>query len=178
MLAHRLRVMNSAVLASVMVALAAGGCAGATSVGAPPTGRPAGTTTTAPHQLSATLTLDSDTVKTGGALAGAIAVENRTGHVLHASGCGGIFQVLLTSKTYHPGPIWPACLGPVNIPTGLSTYPMQVDARYNICGQGSGLTPCGTEGTASLPPGEYEATTFELGQVVPLPIPVAIRVTG
>lgn len=117
-------------------------------------------------------------MKSGGVLTGVITVDNGTGHVLHSSGCGGIFQVLLTGRTYHPGPIWAACLAPVTIPTGPSTYPVRVEARYNICGHGSGLPACGDGGTAFLPPGKYEATTFELGHAIPLPSPVAVRVTG
>jgi hypothetical protein len=48
-------------------------------------------------------------------------VNNDTGHALHASGCGGIFQVLLTSGADHPGPVWPSCLGPITNATGLSS---------------------------------------------------------
>lgn len=166
-------------LAAVAVGVAVGGCATGTPVGASPTKHRQEGGITVNHQVSATLILDSAAVKAGGVLAGVITVENRTGEVLHASGCGGIFQVLLTSESYRPGPVWPACLGPVTIPTGRSTYPVQVEARYNICGQGGGLRACGSGGAPPpLPTGMYEATAFELGKVVPIPSPVVVRVTA
>jgi hypothetical protein len=170
--------MKRAFLA-VVVAAAVGvaGCASRTSLGPPATTPPWRTTTTTPTPLSARLALESTTVRTGGALSGRIIVENDTGHALHASGCGGIFQVVLKSSTYHPEPVWPTCLGPVTIPTGTSTYPVQVEARYGMCGQGGGLPRCVGAGPPGLPPGEYQATTVELGHAVPLPSPVAVEVT-
>jgi hypothetical protein len=165
--------------ALVAIGLLAAGCASGTSASAPTTApRAQDHTPLSSRGLTATLSLDSAIVRTGRVLSARITVENNTGHALHASGCGGIFQVLLTSSTYHPGPVWPTCLEPITIPTGSSTYPMQVEARYNICGQGRDLPPCSGSETPALAPGRYDATTFELGDVVPLPSPIPVDVTG
>ena len=130
--------------------------------------------------LSASLVLSTRTVRAGGELSGRITVENNTGHSLRTVGCGGIFQVLLTSKTYKPSPIVPTCAKVFTIPRGRSSYPVTVSASYNRCSQSGpiGTIPsCTPTGTAPLPPGEYEATTFESGDAVPLPALVPVRVT-
>lgn len=149
------------------------GCGGATV-----TTGPRQTGTPSVRGLTATLRLDSTAVRTGSLISGTITVENSTGHALHASGCGGIFQVLLTSTSYHPSPTWPACLGPITVPAGTSLYPITVEARYNLCGQGGGLPACVGGETPPLLPGKYEAKAFELGTAVPLPAPVPVFLTG
>ena len=173
--ANRLMAVNTALIA---LAISAGGCASKTSPSLSTTTHHQGITTPRASRLMATLSLESTTVRTGGVLSGTIAVENNTGHALHASGCGGIFQVLLTSSSYHPDPAWATCLQSITIPAGSSTYPIKVEARYNICGNGGGLRPCTGSGTPLLAPGQYEATTFELGDVVPIPRPTPVDVTG
>ena len=134
--------------------------------------------------LSASLVLTTRTVRAGGELSGHITVENITGHSLRTVGCGSVFQVLLTSKTYKPTLIVPACFRVFTITRGRSSYSVTVRASYNRCLQSgpigtiSSCTPTGTSPLPPLPPGEYEATTFEWGNAVPLPAPVPVRVTG
>ena len=144
----------------------------------PPGG--SGATTQAPPLLSTRLVLDSTTVKAGGVLSGHIAIENNTGRPVVASGCGSIFQVLLTSRTYQPSAVWPTCVQAITIPTGPSSNPVSVQARYNACSQSgpSGTLPaCTPTGSPPLPIGDYEATTFESGNALPVPAAVAVRVT-
>lgn len=159
---------------------AVAGCSGGSrlSSGATSTSGPGSSSTTVAKQVSATLLLDSQTIKAGGVLSGRVEVKNNTGQPLTASGCGGIFAVLLTSSTYHPTPIWPTCLEKITIPAGSSTYAVTVETRYNMCGGSGGVPPCTSGGPPPLPPGDYAATTFESGTVVPLPSPVPVRVTS
>jgi hypothetical protein len=130
---------------------------------------------------SARLSLTSTTVKAGGAISGHITVENNTGRAIRVTGCGGIFQVLLTSGTYHPTVAWLACLQSFTIPIGQSSDPVRVDASYSECdpGRHSRSTPeCLGEGPPPLPPGWYKATTFELGNAVAIPPPIMVRVAA
>lgn len=129
-------------------------------------------------QLSASLSLGSTTLRAGGTIAGTITVRNGTGKPIRLVGCGSIFQVLLASATYHPAAAWPTCATNIWIPVGASTYPVRVRAIYSECGQGSGLEPCTSGGLPPLPAGRYRATTFESPQVVPLPRPISVTVTG
>jgi len=170
-------------LAVAAVALAAG-CTGrsATHSTTPPT---AGSSTTVPGtrpSLSATLALTATTVKAGGQLSGQVVVENDTGHALRVTGCGSIFQVLLTSGTYEPTPVWPTCVQIITIPKGRSAYRVSVATTYFACSQRgpSGTLPaCTATGSSPvLPPGPYEARTFESGDAVPLPQLVDVRVTS
>ncbi len=126
-----------------------------------------------------TLVLATTTVKVGGRISGDVVVENDLGRPIHTTGCLGIFRVMLTSRTYTPSPIWPTCLQKVTMPTGRSTYPIQVEASYNACSQvANGTLPaCSSGAPPPLPPGNYEAKTFESGNAVPLPAEVAVRVT-
>jgi hypothetical protein len=145
----------------------------ATSTSPPPV-------TPTPAPLSATLVLPTRTMKAGGGISGQVVVENRTGQALRVTGCGGIFQVALTSSTYHPMVAWPACLQRITIPSGRSTYPVSVFASYEECGMSgpSGtMTACLPTGSPPLPPGSYEATTFEDGGAIPAPSSVAVTVT-
>lgn len=141
--------------------------------------------------LSTRLSMPTRTVKAGGQLVGQIVVENDTGHPIHTYACGAIFQVLLTTATYKPTPNWLTCLTATTIPRGRTSYPVTVRARYNQCqqtGGGGGSPLCASFGDGSsldtgsgpppLPPGEYEATTFEQGTALPVPAAVAIRVTS
>lgn len=105
-------------------------------------------------------------------------MENFSGRPLVTFGCG-LFQVLLTNQTYHPGPNWPTCLQKITIPSGDSTYQITVVASYGICGQSSasGTIPlCGPSGMPGLPVGTYEATTYEDSQVIPTPPSIPVRV--
>jgi hypothetical protein len=54
------------------------------------------------HTLSARIVLPPRTMTAGSAIKGRLVVTNNTGRAIHASGCGTLFQVALTSNTYHP----------------------------------------------------------------------------
>jgi len=118
-------------------------------------------------KLAARLVLPTTRIKVGQSLPAQIVVINNSGAAINVIGCNGIFQVLLVSPTYHPDPAWPACAEPITIPTGTSTYPVAIFAGYNVC---SG--PC-----HQLPTGKYQATTFELGNAIPVPPPLPLEVT-
>jgi hypothetical protein len=179
----RQTVVRALIVPLAVVILAAGctsGSASSAGTHVPPTAGSVATTRP-PAQLSTRLVLASTTVTTGAVTSGRISVENNTGRAISAAGCGGIFQVLLTNNTYRPAPVWPACLQTITIPPGRSSYPVSIEARYNQCGSGgpSNLIPaCSAVGPPPLPPGEYEARTFELGDAVPIPATVAVSVTA
>ena len=133
-----------------------------------------------PPPLSATLVLSKTTIRAGGAILGEIVVENRTGHAVMTSGCHGIFGVVLTSSTYHPIVSFPLCLESITIPAGRSSYRVDVPATYNTCSMLGASDPrpaCLPTGMPPLPPGAYEATTFESGNAIPLPSAIAVTVT-
>lgn len=132
--------------------------------------------------LFATLVLSTNTVRAGGEISGKIVVENPTGRDIHLIGCHGIFEVLLASNTYHPGPAWLDCLQRITIPTGRSRYSAAVRATYSACGQAaaSGGIPACLPPPIVMPPlprGAYWATTFEDGNAIPLPARVKVTVT-
>ena len=119
-------------------------------------------------------------MQSGGRISGRITITNDTGQALHIDGCGGLFQVLLTSRTYHPLPFWTLCLRVFTIPIGHWTEHVQINAAYNQCGQRqatAGRPKCTPKGQPALPPGRYTATVFERGSELPLPAPLAVLVT-
>ena len=78
-------------------------------------------------------------------MSGYVLVENNTGHAVHTSGCGTLFQILLTSSHYRPPVAWFTCWQPFVIPVGESRYPAPVRASYSECSQGRpqhGFRPC------------------------------------
>lgn len=114
-------------------------------------------------------------------MSGRVVVENNTGRAIHASGCLALFQVALVSGSYHPSVAWPLCLQPFTIPAGRSSYPVTVEASYSQCSQGrpqDGLKAClpGPR-PPPLPPGDYRATLFQEGHLVPVPPAIPVRVT-
>jgi hypothetical protein len=137
------------------------------------------TASAAPAPLSATLVLPTTTVKAGGEISGQVVVENRTGHDIQLGGCG-IFQVLLTNNTYQPSSFWATCFTRYTIPMGESSYPITVIAAHNWCSQSGStgtLPACLPNGPPPLPPGDYQATTLEAGDALPIPAPVKVTVT-
>jgi len=133
-----------------------------------------------PPSLSAAVILETTTINAGGEIHGQVVVQNRTGHEIHVSGCRFIFQVLLTSSTYQPTVSWLQCLQAITIPEGRSTYPITVQASYWACGMlgaSENMPACLPTGIPPLPPGDYEAKTFEDGGAVPLPAAVEVTVT-
>lgn len=149
-------------------------------IGSPATA-PASLTPALPP-LSFTLVLPTTTIKAGGEISGQIVVDNRTGHVIRVPGCHGIFGVALTSSTYHPEVSFLGCLEMITIPVGQSRDPIIVQASYDRCGMSGpsvdtpACLPTGSPRFPPLPPGKYEATTFEAGTAVPVPAPIAVTV--
>jgi hypothetical protein len=118
-------------------------------------------------KLAARLVLPTTRIKVGQSIPAQIVVINNRGAAINVIGCNGIFQVLLVSASYHPNPAWGLCAEPITIPTGTSTYPVVIFAGYNVC-----FGPC-----RQLPTGQYQATTFELGNALPVPAPLPVEVT-
>lgn len=120
--------------------------------------------------LSATLDLPTTTLRAGGTLSGRINIVNATGHALHVIGCGGLFDGLLTSPTYHPMPAWSTCAQKFTIPTGRSSQPIHVEASFNSCGHGrptATMPTCTSTGRPPLPTGDYTATGFAISTALP-----------
>ena len=133
-----------------------------------------------PAPLAAQLVLPSRTMTAGSTMKARVVIDNRTGHVINASGCGSLFQVLLVSKTYHPVVSWTLCLQHFTIPTGKSSYQTTILASYNQCeriqnhGTGRACLPGGH--VPPLPAGNYHATLFWTGIRIPAPPAIAVRV--
>jgi hypothetical protein len=130
--------------------------------------------------LTARVILSGHTITAGSSLRARVVVENRTGHARHVAGCLSLFQVVLTSRRYHPDPAWPDCLQQLTIPAGRSAYRMTVEASYGECTQGSpsgGLLSClPGGGMPPLPPGTYRARLFQSVPLIPAPPPVTVHV--
>jgi len=134
--------------------------------------------TTPASKVTVTLRLPSHVMESGTTMHARIIVENRTGHPIHTTGCGGIFAVVLTNRNIDNGPGWPLCLESITFPAGLSTTKVTIDATYQGCGF-PGAPRCTThpQGPPPLPPGRYQATTFESNHALPVPRPQPILVT-
>ncbi len=134
------------------------------------------TTTSEPGTVSARLVLDSMTMSAGSTMNAHLIVENSTGADIHVDGCLSLFQLALSSEAYEPTVAWAACRQPLTVPEGESTHPLRVIARYSSCG-GSGR-PCASDGgTPPLPPGDYQANLYQVGEIVPPPPAITVRVT-
>jgi hypothetical protein len=112
---------------------------------------------------------------------GYVLVQNDTGQALHAAGCQTLFQVQLSSRSYHPVVAWLTCLQRLTIPAGQSRYRIIVLASHDQCTSSRhthGLTRCMPDGgPPPLPPGTYRAMLYQLGHLVQAPPPVTVRVT-
>ena len=166
-------------VALAAVTLGAGCGAGHNVAASAVTTVPSGPITTAEctAPVCTRLELDSVTVRSGQVLSGRITVVNNTGRAIKATGCGGIFRLLLTNGDPRTRRLaWPACAELVTIPVGASVTVVEALARYPQCSGGTGDLPCTSTGPPELPPGGYAATTFELGNALPIPAPVAVTV--
>jgi hypothetical protein len=113
-------------------------------------------------------------------MTGHVLVDNTTGHAIHVSGCGSLFQVLLTSRNYRPAAAWPACLQRFTIPAGQTRYSVTVFASYSQGSQGrqDGLGPCLPDlRMPPLRPGTYRAQLYQSSRLVRVPPPVMVMVT-
>jgi hypothetical protein len=117
----------------------------------------------------------------GSQISARVVVENNTGHAIRVSGCGTLFQVALVSHSYHPAVAWPTCVQTFTIPVGEVSYPVTVEARYLACTLArphSGLRAClPGKGLPGLPAGPYNARLFQVGDLVPAPPAIVVRVT-
>jgi hypothetical protein len=135
-----------------------------------------------PAPVSARVVLPSHTMTAGSSMSGRVVVENNTGRAIFASGCLGLFQVVLVNSAYRPAVGWLLCLQRFTIPAGQSAYPVTVAASYNTCSQGQppgAARACLPDGhPPPLPPGVYHAVLFQANHLVPVPPAVTVRVTA
>jgi len=108
-----------------------------------------------------------------------IVVDNRTGHAIHAYGCGQLFELALGNDSHPAEAGWPACLRLLTIATGISSYPWTIHASYGSCG-GTGNPPlprCLPHGPPPLPAGNYRVVFFQSSNIVSAPSPIPVRIT-
>jgi len=132
--------------------------------------------------VTARIELPSDTMVAGTDMKGHLVVDNETGHVIKAEGCGSLFAVALSNADYQPDIAWTTCLEELDVPTGESTYPVSVSASTNSCTNGppsDGIPTCSPPNTPPpLAPGSYEARLYQSAHVVPDPPPIPIHVVA
>lgn len=130
--------------------------------------------------ITAQIILPSRTMAAGSSMTSRVIIENNTGRVIHARGCGTLFQVVLTSPSYRPTVAWNLCLHRFTIPIGQSSYPVPVAASYLQCGHSRSpgtIRACLPGGRMPpLPPGDYRATLFQARHLVQAPPGIAVRV--
>jgi hypothetical protein len=171
-------VRSGAVLLAIAAAVAgcANGHTAAQRVASPHTTAPA-----AP--VSVRVVLPSRTMTAGSQMTAHVVVNNYTGHAIREQGCLSLFQVALTSSTYHPDVSWLECLQLLTIPAGKTSYALKVQATYLSCSQGharAGPKAClpGKQKMPPLPPGYYKAELFtHVRQLDPAPPAIPVRVT-
>ena len=127
--------------------------------------------------VTASVRLAEDTVPTGGSLSAVVTVSNSSGSSVSFTGCGDIFEVLLTSSSYRPGPAWSLCAQRLSISPGQSTYTVPVEASFSGCGT-PGLPACTGSTPIPLPPGIYQARLFSQTPSVSLPAPTSVQVVA
>ncbi len=111
--------------------------------------------------------LPSNTMVAGSTMKGRVVVDNETGRVIPAYGCGSLFAVALSNAGYQPTIGWYLCRHALDIPTGVSTYPVVVEAS---------ILAVGAQGP--LPAGMYEATLYQSTHFVPDPPALRIEVVA
>ncbi len=129
--------------------------------------------------VTARIDLPSTTMTAGSKMTGHVIVENNSGHVIEASGCGTLFQVQLGNDTIHPDPAWTTCLQQLPIPVGESSYPVAFYASYLGCStpaQGDLKACIPNVGPPPLPPGQYQAQFFQSSPVVTPALPITVNV--
>jgi hypothetical protein len=184
----------------VLLALAVAGCASGSSAGghAPAAGStasghasaagsyasghaPAAAPRYSPTLVSVQVTVPSRAMAAGSSMLAHIVVDNRTGHAIHAYGCGQLFELALESSSDpDQAAAWPACLQPLTIAAGETSYPWTITATYDGCG-GTGNPPLPAclsgGGPPPLPDGMYWVVFFQSSNIVSAPAPIPVRVT-
>jgi heat shock protein HslJ len=130
--------------------------------------------------VTARIELPTTTMTAGSKMTAHVVIENNTGHVIEAGGCGSLFAVMLGNEAIHPKPVWPLCNQPLPIPIGETTYPVTVLAAYQVCSPiAQGTLPLCTPGggPAPLPWGDYQAQFFQSSPVVTPALPIDVTVT-
>src|SRR5215831_4892207 len=89
------------------------------------------------------MVVPSQTMEAGSSMLAHIVVDNRTGHAIHANGCGQLFELALGSDSYPAQAGWPPCLTTLTIAAGKTSYPWTIRASYDACGGiGAGVHAC------------------------------------
>ncbi len=131
--------------------------------------------------MSARVVLPSPAMTAGSSMPGRVVVENNTGRAIRVSGCWRLFQVALASSKYQPAVAWPTCSQTFTIPAGESSYPVTVKASYSQCSpgrpQGAVRACLPDRQPPPLPLGDYHAMLFQVGNLVPVPPAITVRVT-
>jgi len=109
-----------------------------------------------------------ESVVAGTTMKGRVVVDNESGKVIPARGCISLFQVILTNASYQPLVPWEQCGQELDIPTGVSTYPIAVLGSVNA----------GTAQLGPLAPGSYTAQLYQSTHVVPVPPRFAVEVVA
>jgi hypothetical protein len=164
----------------VLLALAVAGCASGSHASGE---APSAAARNSPAQVSVQVSVPSRTMEAGSSMLAHIIIDNRTGHAIHAPGCGQLFELALDTSS-HPALAsrWPACLQILTIPIGKSSYPQTITATYDECGGTTSLPAdyhaCLPGGRPPpLPAGEYRVVFFESSNIVSVPAPIPVRVT-
>lgn len=145
--------------------------------GPTPTGSPQPPPSATSDAVTASVELSETTVPAGGKLSALVTVSNSTGSAVPFTGCGAIFEVLLTTGSYQPDPTRALCAQPLSIPAGQSTYTVPVEATYPGCGT-PGLPACTGTTPIPLPPGTYQARLYSQTPSVSLPPPASVQVVS
>ena len=161
----------------VLLALAVAGC----TSGSYASGHASATAPRySPALVSVQVEVPSRTMVAGSSMLAHIVVNNTTGHAIHANGCGQLFELALGSDSYPAQAGWPACLQPLSIAAGKTSYPWTIRATYDECG-GTGNPPLPAclpgGGAPPLPTGEYRVVFFQSSNIVSAPASIPVRVT-
>jgi hypothetical protein len=191
----------TAVLAMAVLAVAVAGCTGTGAVGARasagvparPAGaasspaRAAGSVSPAPSHhpaasVTARLVLPARTLAAGSRMAGRLVIDNNTGHTIGGTVCISDFKVLLVGARVRQDAVWLQCAQHFKVPAGESSWPVEVDAFYLMCGNGKpfgDMPSCLSTGRAPpLPPGVYKAVVAQSTRLFADPAAITIRVSA